>query len=210
MHHETAERSVCIVLDVTTTEPSEPAVELGTPTVSPGRRVMDALELHVPPGDFTVSEVAEKTLMYLEEVDPAVLAVWLREIGLQTLHEHLRGRLLRQRQRFGKAARARAFAVAAGEYEKDGNAQHLSPFKLTYVVNERNVRRRVADMTAEDHEFVADRYRVTADRNLLLEAFHRQVARRIGEGRTTADVLDEDTYTRLYASIVGDAPDDEG
>lgn len=151
-------------------------------------------------GDWTVSQVCEKTVAFLEEVEPELFAVWVREMALQTLQEFLRKRQASQRTKWRQHAKGRVFADRVAEFEADGDPEHLSIFDQSYVVNAEQIRRRMADMTGADHLFVAKNYEQSAEKQAMLAAFHRKVAQMVGE-RRTADVLDEETLERIYQSI---------
>lgn len=71
---------------------------------------------------------------------------------------------------------------------------------VVYSIDEANTRRKVADMTGDDHRFVAAKYGSSGRYDLMLEAFHKAVAREIGKKRT-ADVFTEGQYLNLLDSI---------
>lgn len=174
---------------------------LAAPT-SLGSQVIEVLKAFTPEGDFVASEVTDEAFKWMEESEPQLLEDWTREVARQTMRSYFRSHQLRERARWARSTRGRTFRAATDEAEETGDFEPLTAFSLSYVVNEQSLRRRVPDMTAEDHRFVATKYEQSADRILMLSAFHREIAKHIPEGATTADIMDEETYSRIYASIV--------
>lgn len=152
-------------------------------------------------GDFIPARVVEDACTWLEENDRDALTDWLWEHRHALLNDLLGRRLAAQRAVTMKRARARAFGTATSAFS-EGDAEPLSHFQVVHVVDGAQTRRRVAEMTGTDHKFVADQYESSGRYSLLLGAFHRQVAKKVG-GNRTGDVLDEATYERIYLSIVG-------
>ena len=74
-------------------------------------------------------------------------------------------------------------------------------FSEAHVIDEDGTRKRAADMTGPEHLFVAEAtYKKSANRALMLAAFHQAVAKKVGK-RRTGDVLTEEQYEALYLSI---------
>lgn len=166
-----------------------------------GSRINEVLHAFTPVGDFKASDVTDRAFAYLQDEEPELLAGWMDEVARQVLRSHFRAHLLRQRATWRATAQRRAFRNVVNEAEETGDSTSLSDFSFSYVVNEESLRRRVGEMTADDHSFVASVHERSADRLLLLAAFHRAIAKRIPPGKTTADVMDEETYSRIFRSI---------
>jgi hypothetical protein len=136
----------------------------------------------------------------IEMVDPVLLDGWLRqkapEILAAAIAKHKRSTMAASRASAGP----RAFEKARSEAAR-GDVAALGSFAVSYTVSPANTRRKVADMTGADHEFVAAGCEKDAKSAALLAEFHRQVARKIGS-RRTCDVLSEEQYDQLYRSIV--------
>lgn len=162
--------------------------------------VDEVIEKFTPEGDFVPARVVEDAMQWLEENDPEALTEWMWSRRLPILKLHYQRKLQSQRTATQHRARARAFGEAVSSFD-EGDVEPLSHFDVVHVVDGDDTRRRVGDMTGEDHFFVAETHREKAKPHLLAEAFHRQVARKVGDKRT-ADVMDEETYERLYVSIV--------
>lgn len=149
-------------------------------------------------GEWVPAVVAAELRGRLARTDPELLAGWLDTLAVQFLTE-----VITTRERSIRAtARSRAGARTFGSAVKAGDVELVGSFAVTYVVGADNSRRRVADMTGDDHRFVAGGYRETEARARMLAAFHEQVARKAGD-RCTAEVMSEAEYDLLYRSIVG-------
>lgn len=152
-------------------------------------------------GDFIPRLEAAKFIDYMEADHPEALAEWLRANAEVFVADALNNILRRERQSILRNATKRAFALAAKEAEQ-GNVDGLWVFDLVYPVDARNTRRKVGDMTGFDHAFVSRSYEQQGKAALMRAEFHAIVARKVGEKRT-ADVIPEEIYLQMYASIMG-------
>jgi hypothetical protein len=148
-------------------------------------------------GDVIAPVVAEKLHAHLLEVDPDLLAGWLRECAVHFLTRTIGDRDRSDRATARSRCEARRFSTAA----KSGDTETLSTFAVRLVVNDANTRRPIGEMTGADHLHVAREYGQTAASARMLEAFHRAVAKKVGK-KKTAEVMDELTYDQMYQSIV--------
>lgn len=153
--------------------------------------------------DFQPAVIAAKLVAAVEEHDPDSLDEWLHAhaVAITTLEIGTRLRSIRARHVRRAAARSFAEAVEAAE---DGDAEPLTHFTVVYEVSDDHVRRPVAHMTGADHLYVAGAYRASGRRDLMLAAFHRAVAKKVGK-HTTAEVFSEAEYHDLLHSIAGRA-----
>lgn len=151
-------------------------------------------------GAFTVAHEAEKFLAYMRERHPDELDAWLDERVTIFVAEEMRFVLRSERQRQRQRAGARAFAEAAAELGEHPTAGQLDAFKVTYCVNARNEWKPAGEMNAADCNYVAGLYETRGNRALMLGAFHRAVAARLGE-RTVEEVFTRDEYTQLLDSF---------
>ena len=158
----------------------------------------------LPNGDVVLPVVAAELAGKLRANDPDLLAGWLDLHAEHVLTDVLGMRLRSGRARHRAQAGASAFAEASAARDA-GDGEALSVFDLRYVVGDDNRWRRLGEMTAVDHLYVADHYAHQSHAAALLEAFHRAVAKKVGK-RTTAAALDEAQYSRLFRSIVGAKP----
>jgi len=152
-------------------------------------------------GDFVPSVLAYDIVVDLMRTDTELLTGWLdgRAEAVMTLFIGNMERQRRSEHRRAVAAdfdhNARVAAVVGGDT--------LRAFRQTYAVDTVDTRRRVSDMTADDHRFVAGNYAEASNRYKMLAAFHKAIAERLSEGQKTSDVMSEDEYEKLYLSIVG-------
>jgi len=182
---------------------------------------MDALiESETGGSDWVPAIVATKIIA---SADPELLNGWLHVMAPSTLAAVIRQRERSTRSTARARASSRAFAaasaaadevisvsapaanassgdVSAPSARKAAIARALGSFSVTYAIDEKGARRRVADMTGADHRFVAADYEKDAKPLMLLAAFHQQVARKVGRKRTS-EVFSETEYDRLYRSI---------
>ncbi len=176
--------------------------EVFTTNTTALRRVQEALLTHLPAeGDYKITDVVDEAIGWLATYDPNALAEFYAMHGRRMLHEFLRRRQASERQRFRNALTGKAFMAAAEKYQKTGDASVLKPFQMTYNVDAHNTRRKVGDMTGSDHVYVASQLEGNVQKQKLLATFHRQVAEMVGNNKTS-DVIDEDTYAKLYKSLV--------
>lgn len=150
--------------------------------------------------DHAPAAVAADLVRKAQELDWELLLGWLDLRAEEFVARELRRRKHVQDVRAAKEDQARVFSDAARRHT-DGDEAALHPFRFTLVVNARSERRCVAEMTRADHLFIARQYVDAANAAKFEAAFHTAVAKRIPEGKTTADVMDEATYVRLRDSM---------
>lgn len=101
----------------------------------------------------------------------------------------------------GRNARAGRFAAGVDD-AVGGGKEAVSAFLATCSVD--GVQMTVGAMRGEDHAWVAEmRYGRPGRAQLMLESFHKAVAKRCGAKRTD-EVFTEEAYQKLYRSIVND------
>jgi hypothetical protein len=161
-----------------------------------------AIEDAIPDGDYTAPLVAADLVDRLRAEDPDLLTGWLELRAAVFLADAIARKSNSKRQAARSARPRKAFAEAARSFADTGNVAVLSPFAAEYVVDEKNTRRTVARMTAEDCRFVASRYDETARQAKLEASFHRAVAKKIG-GRLVGEVFTEEQYEAMYRSVTG-------
>lgn len=146
--------------------------------------------------------VAEKLHAELLEADPDLLDGWLRAVAVDTLRLTIGTRSRVQRIVARRRSASRAFQAATDGVEKSGDAAPLlGLFAVNYVVDDSNTRKQAADMTGPEHLFVAvNTYQRSANQALMLAAFHRAVAEKVG-GKRTSEVFSAQEYEHLYLSI---------
>lgn len=177
-----------------------------TPSASEALRQIIAER--IPAEDFVVSVLADKVHTYLVAEEPELIEAWLHENARRFIADEIRNSERSRRGQIAAAARNEKpslFAHAARRFQagdptalQAGTA--LRSFDAHFVVNEKNVRRRVADMTGSDHDFVASKYDVTGNKARMLASFHKAVARKVGD-RKTSEVFSEDEYEEMLRQI---------
>ena len=168
---------------------------------------MDAhIEAATRGSGWVAAIVAEKLHAELLETDPDLLDGWLRAVAVDSLRLAIGTRSRSQRTVARRRAGSRAFRDAVAEAEQSGDtAPLLGLFSVDYVVDEENTRKRAADMTGPEHLFVAENtYQRSANEALMLAAFHRAVAEKVGK-RRTSEVFSETEYEAMYLSIARSA-----
>lgn len=147
--------------------------------------------------DIVVAVEANKLVAKLAETDPELLRGWLAANAEQFVADALGSRLRSKRGHVRRTSQARAFSTAA----RSGDPVALRPFRTRHIVDDHYTQRAVGKMNGNDHLFVAQSYDMSAQTSQMLAAFHRAVARRVGD-RLTEEVMNEDAYLRMYESIV--------
>lgn len=152
--------------------------------------------------NWVAAIVAEKLHAQLLETDQELLDGWLHAVAVDTLRLAIGTRSRVQRTAARQRSGSRAFREAAKEAEETGDtAPLLGLFSLDYVIDEANTRKRAADMTGPEHLFVAENtYQRSANEALMLAAFHRAVAEKVGAKRTS-EVFTEAAYEAMYMSV---------
>ena len=159
-------------------------------------------------GDIVPAECATEILEKLREEHPEDLAEWLDSLARAVIRERLTSIIRSRRSRARRDAPKRRFAHAV-EQGTDAVARHVrevataSFFDTRFNVGE-NIQRRFGDMTGADHLFVARSFESSGNHDLMLGAFHRAVAKRVGK-KITADVLTEDQVRSMRDSMVPQA-----
>lgn len=154
-------------------------------------------------GDFVVALEARQFYDAMHRDHPDELAEWLEAKVIDFIAGEFRALLQRERAKSRRRAGARTFREFADQYAADGgpdNPDAADTFRQAYVVSHDNLWRRVAEMTGEDHRFVADQYEARGNRLLMLASFHRVIARKIG-GRRTEEVFSEAEYADLMTTF---------
>lgn len=160
---------------------------------------MDAIiEARTKGDNWVPALVAEEII---ESADHSLLDGWLRQMAADMLTAVIAKRERSTRAVTRARAGARTFEKARADAASGKSMAAMSSFAMTYVIDAKNTRRKVADMTGADHEFVAMGCERDAKSIKLLAEFHRQVAVKVGMGKT-GDALTETQYDRLYQSIV--------
>lgn len=165
--------------------------------------MMELIEKATEGGDFIAPMVAETLYEDLIQTDPDLITGWLKDHAVRILTQAIRDFDRRNRSKARHQAGALTFHEASENAAESGDVTVMSVFQTRFVIDDRNTRRTVAEMTGTDHRFVAGRYTRESRRHLLLASFHEAVARKVGD-RKTSDILTEDQYRTMLQSVIGE------
>lgn len=157
--------------------------------------------------DILPATLAEKVATTWRERDPNGFLTYLNDNAVRLVHDEISRRLSRRRQI--SRVTARSFArQSSSVFRNDGtiDPERLDSlrgaFSATYCVDDDFTQRRVADMTKADHAYVAKSYESSGNRDLMIAAFHRAVAKKLSDDQKTSEAMDEETYLRLMGSLM--------
>lgn len=145
--------------------------------------------------EFTVADAAEHFVKIMADEHPAELADWQQSYTVTFVADALRHMLQSDRAK----ALARHGARAFDDQRQDAGDDMA--FAQAYCVDDTHLWRRVADMTGDDHRYVADQYELRGRRQLTLAEFHRAVAKKVGK-RHTSEAFTEAQYDALLAKFL--------
>lgn len=160
----------------------------------------DTIKTFIPEGDFSVSVVTEAITEYLMKNESEFIAEFQAELLSKWLHEYLSSTLRGRRQELYRATRSSNIKETL-EKITSGDKEAVDAFRVTYVVNDENTWRHLADMTGEDHLYVAKSYEISGKKSLLLSSFHKAIAKKLGN-KKTSEVISEEEYLKLFSSMV--------
>lgn len=149
-------------------------------------------------GDFIIREQVEKFLATERSDHPGELAAFADQLLVTFVSNTARQRL--------NSARSKARVSAFTDKVKAMAEGERGLFETSYVVADDNTRRRLGDMTAHDHRYVARSYQDDSRRSSALAALHLAVARKLAAGQVTADVFGEDAYSELMRQVAKPRP----
>lgn len=154
----------------------------------------------LPKGDYVLPVVAADMVAELREKDPELLSGWLNANAEQFVTVFIGNQERSRRSQQAHDAPRTEFSDAAGRFGS-GDLDALSPFAVHLVVDDKNTRRAIGDMTKADHLFVAGEHVKRSNAALLEAALHKAIAKKIPARKTTSDVMTEAEYLELRNSI---------
>lgn len=155
------------------------------------------IEARWPEGDFIVTRVANQWILELKATDPDLYFGFLDQYATRAMADMIANRDRQTRTN----VRRRAVSQALTRIEKGEPVEAQEGiFNVRFAIDAKDTRRRLGDMTARDHLWVADTYKFAADDSLLKEKFHREVAKHVGN-RRTEDVYSEAQISAMYGSF---------
>jgi len=150
------------------------------------------------PSEFIVTIEAQNFLDAMHAQYPGELAEWTHAHALDVVTNNLWCMLFGDRQK-ARGRRGR-FRDATDQFDP-ADAESVDVFSQRFVIDHDNMWRRLGEMTGKDHLFVADQYTKTGRRALMEAAFHRAIAKRVGDRRTD-EVFGPDELTELRVTFV--------
>lgn len=177
------------------------------PTIRRLKAWVDALT-----APFVSRDEAEKFLIYEQAHHPEDIEALSHQMVLAYITGAMTDRSNKLRAASRRDARrvdSDRYVAAVAKADAEGEPRpRYSMFTRYFTVSEDNTRKPVARMTGRDHLFVAGRYDDDARISRSQAAFHKAVAKKTGPDGVTGDVMDEETYARLYNSITREAHPD--
>jgi hypothetical protein len=146
--------------------------------------------------DLIPAVAAEKLVSQLEETDLDLLDLWLRAGAQSFLTAKITERVRQLRAQAAAGHVKTRFSKAA----KSGDSRELGVFAIRFCVDDDNTQRRVADMSGADHLYVAADYDHSGKRSMVLASFHKKVAAKVGD-KKTSEVFGEEEYAAMLLSI---------
>lgn len=154
----------------------------------------DLIREMLPEGTWISEQLARQIMARLMDEDPELLEGWLHEYAVHTLTTRISEQARSAHGHRSSARRRSVFADAAAD-----GPDSMSAF---LVIDTRNTRKRISEMTGDDHLFVARRHERRSRSEAVLAAFHEAVAERVGT-RRTGDVLSQQEYDDMYQRLLG-------
>lgn len=146
-------------------------------------------------GDFVAALEAQQFVTMMQAEHPEELEAWMHTRVIQFVTESLTHQERGQRARLVRGAR---FSRAFG----DGDTTELSLFRLSWPINDEDVRRPLGQMRRPDLMFVAGHYERDGNQKMAMAAFMRALAKKAG-ARPVGEVMSEEKCSALLHSFVG-------
>lgn len=172
-------------------------------------RVTQRLRAHTDAltGEFNLLKEVRK-FFAAELSDPGHrtdLEVWAHELVLEHLHHEARTMALRARtkaRRVARGKRVRSVFSDVEEQQRRGTPPAVIRANVfercNFVVDDNHNRKKLGEMTRQDHLFVANGYLKRSVGEKIKASLHFQLARRFkNDTQTTRDVLTEDEYMKI-------------
>lgn len=163
------------------------------------RAVIDA---ETAGGPYASPVIAEHVVRKLRVTDPDLLDGWLQAQAVNFVRMMINQRDCSARTYARTAINRRAFGDAAKLHEA-GTPDAVRPWLSVPFPVEDGTRKRLADLTAADLSFVAERYEDRARENRMTAAFLLALAKKLGAKKTVGDVYTDAALSRMWDSIAG-------
>lgn len=149
---------------------------------------------HEPSGDVVLAIFAIDLVEKLQNEDPELLLGWLMVHAPDLMHEWVRAKWRKSRNRI-QTRRHEAHVAMTTNGDMSIFLHHR------FVVDDKNTHRLLGDMTGADHLFVAKGYERDSKAAKMRAALHRAAARAVGDKRTS-EVLTVEQWESLCAKYL--------
>ncbi len=177
------------------------------PEPAPGRdyaaQMRAIIDAETSDGPYLPRRVADDIVLKLRHTDPDLLDGWL-QLQASTLLFHAIDSRDRSRRGHARRAAARGVFSAAATAHRTDDDEGLRRFLDMPLTIHSGHHKRLADLTGAELRYVADTYATRANDNLMMAAFLRVLAKKVGS-RTVADRFTDDQLARIWQAEVDGA-----
>lgn len=152
-------------------------------------------------GPYAPTVVAEHIVRKLRATDPDLLDGWLNAQAVQLVRMAINHRDSSTRTHARTAARRSAFADSVRLHEAGQSDAMVGWLHVPFSVED-GTKKRLADLTAADLDYVADTYEKRAAENRMTAAFLRALRKKIGRG-TVKEKFNDGQLNQMWQSISG-------
>jgi hypothetical protein len=148
---------------------------------------------------YVVAQVADYVVQWLRIHDPELLQGFLDAQAEYLIRNMINDRDRSARTHARMTSGRTAFRDLAARFET-GDTDALTGWLAVPIVLPENVRKPLAELTAADLTYAADRYHEYARHNSMMETFLRTIAQKIGDD-TVADHFTAEQLSTMYRSL---------
>lgn len=164
------------------------------------RAIIDA---ETSDGPYLPRRVADDIVLKLRHTDPDLLDGWLQLQASTLLFQAIDSRDRSRRSYARRSAAGGAFRAAVGKHQA-GDGEELRRFLDMPLTIDTGHHKRLADLTGTELRYVADVYAARASDNLMMAAFLRALAKKVGR-RTVAEHYTDEALARIWQAHVDGA-----
>jgi hypothetical protein len=155
------------------------------------RRIIDEMAV----GSYSAPQLAQSIIGKLDVNDPELLNGWLDANAVALLTQIINARDRSQRTRARLQHKASVFGDDAKAFEA-GDTKRIIPWLTVHYALKDNIRKPLAELTADDLRFVAKRYDDSAKISRFEAIFFEKMAERVGN-KTVAEVYSDQEIINL-------------
>jgi hypothetical protein len=150
-------------------------------------------------GPYVVAQVAEYVIRWLRMHDPELLDGFLHAQAEYLVRGMINDRDRSVRTHARMTSGRSVFRSLAQQFE-EGDTDALTGWLAVPITLQDHVRKPLAELTADDLGFAADRYQQIARSNGMMESFLRAIAKKIGSD-TVGDHFTAEQLASMYRSL---------